>query len=477
MMFEAQMKSIGHLKIESLKAFIDNSVETEQVPDKREHLPSLENLVHEYTELDLGQGSVILVLLNNSKLFISHVFAISLAGYVPALVPPSTPTVRVNAIAECFSAKAILKNKIFKNAYAKVSDIKSLGAVEIALICQNNNPVTNQGELILTTSGTSGFSSGCVFDFSALLRNAKKHADVIQLNEKDKVLVNLPMFYSYAFVAQMLATLVRQAQLIISAPPFNTQQYLKDIKYYGVTVSATTPLIIKELGQNTVKFPPSLRALSVGGDKLAEDDLQSFLLQSFDKELYLTYGISEAGPRVSTLAVHKEPINKWSSVGQLLPNTQAQLLNKHYRSDCGELLIHSDTLVKYRLGNPDKPLFIELDGYQWLRTGDLFHIDDDGYLFYRDRLCDFILLNGEKVNLADIKRHVTKKFNALSTQVRLIKEKSLITGFGVDILMPNDAEFNSEIMVKSLKRDLKLYERPQFIEITRSSENTPDRYK
>ena len=470
------MRSIGHLKIERLNSFINNCVETEQVPDKRDHLPSLENLVQDYIELELPQGSVILVLLNNSKLFISHVFAISLAGYVPALVPPSTPTVRIDAIAQCFNAKAILKNKIFSNTYADVSHIKPVGAVELAFIFQNNTHVTKQGELILTTSGTSGFSSGCVFDFSTLLRNAQKHADVIQLNEQDKVLVNLPMFYSYAFVAQMLATMVSKAQLIISAPPFNTQQYLKDIKRYGVTVSATTPLIIKELVQNSVKFHSSLRALSVGGDKLAEEDLQSFLLQSFDKELYLTYGISEAGPRVSTLAVHKEPVTKWSSVGQLLPKTKARLLNKHEQFDCGELLIHSDTLVKYRLGNPDKPLFITLEGNQWLRTGDLFHIDEDGYLFYRDRLSDFILLNGEKVNLADIKRHATKKFNALSTQIRLIKEKSLITGFSLDILMPDDATFDSEIMFKSLKRDLKIYERPQFIELTRSSENAP-RYK
>lgn len=455
--------------------FLNKILETSNVYSQEGIYSTFNELVDALTSLKFKPGSVILLLFPNGVGLLKYVLAVLQAGYVPALMPPSTPSSRINAIARTFNAKAIVKNKINANAIDSLEVIVSLDT-DIAILNNSQTIFTKPGEIILTTSGTSGFSSGCIFDFKALLKNAEKHANVIGLKENDVVLVNLPLFYSYAFVAQAVAAYIKNSTLVISAPPFSMNQYLLDIEKYSVTVSSITPLLIKEIIGHSIRFPSDLRVLTVGGDALDVKFIEELLINYFTNELYITYGITEAGPRVATLAAHIEPFEKLSSVGKLLPETYAQLAISNYGQNQGELLIHSNTLVKNRLGST-KPLFMTIDQKPWLRTGDIFSIDDDGYLFYKNRISDFIILKGEKINLADIRNHASKKCNAISTKINLIKEGEDLVGYDLDIIVANNFSGVLDQLHRDINNDLKLFERPKRIQITKLGETHTERYK
>ncbi|MFZ2314885.1 MAG: class I adenylate-forming enzyme family protein [Gammaproteobacteria bacterium] len=470
--------SVGmSLDFRSMQLFLDHVDEALGAEQPSHENLTLDELTSLWKASDFKPGSVVLLVFPNSKLLLKHVFAVLLAGYVPALVAPSTPISRLNDIANNFNAKAIIRSKLFENGLDNFDYITQIDKHDVVVLNNSKELLTQPGEVILTTSGTSGFSSGCVFDFAALIKNAEKHAEAINLSKYDTVLVNLPLFYSYAFVAQALASYVMGSRLVISSPPFSCSRFVSDVEKYQVTISSITPLLVKELLTNSVKIPSCLRTMTVGGDALDVTYIESLLTRGFARELYLTYGITEAGPRVATLAAHKEPMRRFSSVGKLLPETYARLDTFAGSDNQGELLIHSNTLAKKRLGNSSKPLFVTIDDRAWLKTGDIFTIDDDGYLYYKNRISDFVVLNGEKVNLAEIKKIAATKFRALSAKVNLIKSSDGLVGYDLDIIVQKDFDKNIEDTKRDIRSGLKIFERPRNIEISTFGEKNVERYK
>ncbi len=67
----------------------------------------------------------------------------------------------------------------------------------------------------------------------------------------------------------------------------------------------------------------------------------------------------------------------------------------------GELLIKGPQVMKGYLNKPDATA-AAIDGDGWLRTGDVVHVDDDGYFFVVDRLKEFIKYKGYQVAPAEL---------------------------------------------------------------------------
>jgi acyl-CoA synthetase (AMP-forming)/AMP-acid ligase II len=267
-----------------------------------------------------------------------------------------------------------------------------------------HEPTGAPGEVIQFTSGTSGFPSGCLFDLDALLRNAGRHADAIGQQPDDTVLVTLPLHFSYALVAQTLATLLRGGRLIITGPPFTITSYMKTVAEHHVAVSSLTPVGARAILGESTALSPSLRVLTVGGDALPAEQVAQLLARRPGQELYLTYGLTQCGPRVSTLSAHQEPPERLGSVGLPLPGTRTRLQTVGNGSGMTQLLVACDTVMKRRAGQLDEGSRSDWASPGEIATGDLFDQDGDGYLYFRGRLSDFIIRNGEKISLTTVRR-------------------------------------------------------------------------
>jgi acyl-CoA synthetase (AMP-forming)/AMP-acid ligase II len=183
----------------------------------------------------------------------------------------------------------------------------------------------------------------------------------------------------------------------VSGPPFAPNSYRKVLGQHGITQSSITPTIARQLLARQEELPRGLRALAVGGDQLTSEQVAALLAARPGGELYVTYGLTEAGPRVSTLAAHAEPAQRHASVGLPLPGVRAYL-----RGPDDELLVESDTVLIRKIGGSATDRVLVAD--RTVATGDVFHIDDDGYLFFRGRLSDFVVVRGEKVSLSGIRQ-------------------------------------------------------------------------
>lgn len=355
----------------------------------------LERTLADYRRLGLPPGTLVGVGLPNGTDLLTHYFAIVLAGLVPLLAAPSSPPGRVAQLAGHLNMGAYVAPE---RIVAKLGDGRThrVGARQLALLhrAEPHPERYRPGDVVMLTSGTSGIFSACMNRFDALLRNARRHNLATGVRPGDAVLVVLPLYYSYALVAQALSALAAGARLVIGRPPFRPDGYRAAITEHGIDVSSVTPALARQFTAQGAALPHRLRTLTVGGDQLTERHVGE-LLALHHGELYLTYGLTEAGPRVATLAAHREPRAHWRSVGLPLPQVGVSL--REVRPDgVGELVVESDTVLSRKVGQVrSQPLLAP----GRIATGDLFSMNAAGYLFFEGRLRDFVVVRGEKVSL------------------------------------------------------------------------------
>jgi acyl-CoA synthetase (AMP-forming)/AMP-acid ligase II len=460
-----------------LDSFVERAVEA--LPAGVPHTsPDCESLGRAWKQHGLRPGDLVLLCLPNCKELLHQYFGVLMAGGVPALLQPIMPAVRLREIATAMGAYAIGGLRLSTGDLGAESYC-SIGALHVAILKPPAEPAGSPGEVVLMTSGTSGIASGCVFDFEAILLNGERHAKAIGKRADDTILATLPMFFSFALSSQALSSLVCGNRLVISGPPFSVGGYRKALDDFGITVSSLTPVGIRAVLHSDPSVLTGLRVLSVGGDALEPDLVDRLVELRKGKDVYVTYGLTQAGPRVSTLAAHAEPSSRYSSVGLAHEGTTVSLHPVGDGSGRKQLYVNSATVMKRPIGRVEGRSKNDLVAPRTIATGDSFDQDQEGYLYYRGRLSDFISRKGEKISLAAVRRLAAELPNVVSARTIIFKHKDGSEDFDLELRVhagAHAADQQSDIL-KSLHNFLRRPEMPRAIHVEPASEIDGQRYK
>jgi long-chain acyl-CoA synthetase len=461
------------LSPEVLDAFVRDTVET-QPAGAASSLPSCESLGNDWLRIGIRPGDLVLLCLPNGKQLLNHFFGVLMAGGVPALLPPGLPAARLRDISAAMGARAIGAIRL-PHGELRANQFVEISGLHIALLPCSAEPAAAAGQVVVLTSGTSGTASGCVFDVESLLLNGQRHAEAIGQREEDVVLVNLPLYFSFALVAQALASLVCGNRIVISGPPFNSTLHQKTLRDYGVTISSLTPVLVRSMLQSDANSLNQLRVLTVGGDAL-EPEMVARLLQIRDGgELYITYGLTQAGPRVSTLAAHAEPPRRYSSVGRPLSGTNVFLRSVAGARDLNQLYVTSETVMNRAIGRVEgRPDYEPVAGT--IATGDAFQQDNEGYLYFAGRLSDYISRKGEKVSLAAVRRMVSQLPQVFSAKTIVVEHKEGGEDFDLELCL-NDGIETPVDPREMLRGVLRKTELPRAIRVEAAKEMSTHRFK
>jgi acyl-CoA synthetase (AMP-forming)/AMP-acid ligase II len=405
----------------------------------------------------------VLIAMPNSKITLAAFFGALLAGAVPVLLPPMAGAARIAEIGRHLGGAALIAPRIDPARYGAVAVHPLGGRCAAALLESGAYQRYQPGEVVLMTSGTSGIASGCLHGIDALLRNAGRHATAIGQRPDDTVLVSLPLYYSYGLVAQALAAFVRGSRLVVSGPPFTPRSFAETIRAYEVTVSSLTPSAAVRLAAEPPAGPAALRVLTVGGDALDPGHVGSLLADGPQEELYLTYGLTEAGPRVTTLAAHREPENRWGSVGTPLPGVRTHLRDAAGDGPGAELVVESDTVLRRRLpgGAPTAA--------NTVTTGDRFDIDADGYHFFRGRSGDSVVVGGEKIWLPSVRRIAAGVPGVLRATTTVYRDDRNELRYRLDVAVDDPGPRQAAEIEHALNRVLLRAERPHRITLCQAT--------
>jgi len=358
--------------------------------------PQYGQLVEGYAHLALEPGSAVLIVSSNSVEFLFHWIAVLANGYVPCAIAPSSRTSLITALQGSLQIAAIAGPHVDPAKY-RARGAGRIGAFTAA-VWPPVPPVYDPFDVLILTTGTSGSQTACVHTVESLVCNASMTNRALGITASDRQLVVLPMYHTYGLVTQSIGSIISGGELVIDGPPFNAARFVERVRQEGISICGITPTIARDLLNRTTALP-HLRSMSIGGDQLTADEVTRALAQPLAEELWVTYGLTEAGPRVSVLPAHSAPVDTYDSVGRAFDGV-ATRIDSPDAEGIGQLLVKTPSVCCRKVGNGITRQPFTADGF--LETGDLFSKDADGYLRYRARKADLVIVKGEKLNTRSI---------------------------------------------------------------------------
>lgn len=424
-----------------------------RVTDFGDASPKYAQLFEGYARLALQPGSAVLIFAPNSVEFLLHWIAVLANGYVPCAIAPSAKTSFVSALRKSLQIAAIVGPQLDPARYQAKSSAR-IGAFHAA-VYDRIPPAYEPFDVLMLTTGTSGSQTACVHTVESLVCNAGMTNKALDITAADKQLVVLPMYHSYGLITQSIGSIISGCELRIDGPPFNANRFADLIRKENITICGITPTIARDLLRRGTVLPP-VRSMSIGGDRVTREEVTSLLAKPFINELYITYGLTEAGPRVSVLPAHIAPAEAHDSVGRAFSGVSTRI-DKPDADGVGQLLVQTPSVCRRKVGENIGRQPFTSDGY--LETGDLFTKDAAGYLRYVARKADILIVKGEKLNTRSIDRVAESHPDVEFARTTAGDMNSLVTR----LWAKDDKPLDLEEIRKFLRSSLRLHEVPDQV--------------
>ncbi len=252
---------------------------------------------------------------------------------------------------------------------------------------------------ILYTSGTTGHPKGAMLTHSNLVSNTTSVLAALQLQPgKDRLLVVLPMFHSFAATVGTLTPLLHGVSFA-PVPKFDPAAVSEVIEAVKATVFLGVPSmynVLLRLPEEQLSRWASIRYCVSGGAAMPEAIMQQFEAR---------YGVPVCegdGPTECSPVTCVNPIDGVrmpASVGLQVPDVEMEIYDDEGRQigidKIGEICVRGPNVMKGYWNLPEATA--ESFFGEWVRTGDLGYKDGDGYLYIVDRKKDMIIVNGMNV--------------------------------------------------------------------------------
>jgi acyl-CoA synthetase (AMP-forming)/AMP-acid ligase II len=257
------------------------------------------------------------------------------------------------------------------------------------------------------SSGTTGFPKGVILTHRNLTANIVQVEGVFRCGEDDVLLAVLPYFHIYGLTVNMNFALARGATVVTMAR-FDLAAFLETIERYGVTRAFLVPPILLALSKHPLVDRYDLGSLDlvVSGAAPLDERLAGAVADRIGCRVVQGYGLTETSPVTHLPPEGPGMTAKPGSVGPPLPGTECRAVDIESGEPLaagadGEIVIRGPQVMRGYLRD-DEATAAAIDANGWFHTGDIGHVDDDGWLFVVDRLKELIKVRGLQVAPAEL---------------------------------------------------------------------------
>ena len=344
--------------------------------------------------------------------------------------------------------------------------------------------------LIIYTGGTTGVPKGAALTHSNFTYNLRALEEWVRLPHtpggKPEIIRRggfhtflgvLPWYHSFGMTTCMMTACGSGSRLVCipdpraGVPPFT--EVLKAVEKYRATIMPAVPTIFVAFTHHPLFHKYDLTSLMgcfSGGAPLPPEVCRQFEAKT-GAVIFEGYGLSETAPVASANPTDKS-IRKIGSIGFPIPGTDIKILDietgltEKPTGEDGEIAISGPQVMKGYWNKPEenRAVFREINGNRYFLTGDVGHIDAEGYIVITDRKKDLILVGGFNVyprDVEDILFQHPKVAMAAVVGVPDARSGEAVKAFLQ--LKPGETATDAEIL-EFCKAHMAGYKRPRFIE-------------
>ena len=253
--------------------------------------------------------------------------------------------------------------------------------------------------LLMYTSGTTGRPKGVIHTQSSLLAGGWTVSVAHELTEHDRGMGVLPFYHINGLCVSVMGSLVSGGSLAMVSR-FSASKFWQQGADGGITWFSVVPTIISHLlhgaAEPSADLKSRLRFARSASSALAVETQRAFQ-DRFGLAIVESLGLTETAAQCLVNPLDPK-LHKIGSAGKAISN-QARIADgagiECARGVVGEIQIRGPNVMKEYLRNPDATTGT-FHG-DWLRTGDLGRMDEDGYVFVTGRLKELIIKGGENI--------------------------------------------------------------------------------
>lgn len=269
--------------------------------------------------------------------------------------------------------------------------------------------------LVMYSSGTTGRPKGIMLTHRNMISHTTNAHDGWEFEPGDKSMVSMPLFHvggsSYVLFGihdGIPSVMTREADGAALAGAILA----------GANRTFLVPAVLAvvlQSGPDAVKLFGALKTYTYGAAPMPPPLLRAAMEAWPDTDFLQVYGLTEVAgvathllPEDHRAAVAGDHPERMLSAGIPIPGVEVRVVDAATLSDLpagepGEIWLRTPQLMKGYLGKPEATAeAITEDG--WFRTGDIGHVDEDGYVYVSDRLKDMIITGGENVYSPEVER-------------------------------------------------------------------------
>lgn len=459
-------------------------------------------LAHALKAIGLQKLDRVAIYLENSIEAVISVFGILQAGCVLTIINPQTRARRLEYILnDCQVKGLITRQELLSTCLPDFNNLPWLNSlllvgesspdamkqiatgVKISLFWDlikefpGNCPddVCSDSDLcsINYTSGSTGNPKGVMLTHSNMIAATQSITEYLE-NSVDDIVINvLPLSFDYGFY-NILMPFYFGGTVILEKAFISPHQLIGLVKKEKVTGLPLVPTIIGLL----LKFShlqrydlSAVKYITSTGQALPTAHILQFHELFSKARIYSMYGLTEC-KRVSYLPPHKL-LSKPNSVGKAMPRVEVYLINGKGNTiaqpgETGELIVKGPNVMQGYWNLPEKTanaLKKDEMGEKVLHTGDLFKMDEDGYLYFVGRKDDLIKTAGERVSPKEIEDVIYQLEGIDEAAVYGVADEILGQAIKLTVTLKEGSDLTRESIGEYCSKYLEKFMLPKHIEI------------
>jgi o-succinylbenzoate---CoA ligase len=299
------------------------------------------------------------------------------------------------------------------------------------------------------TSGSTGTPRPIPLSYGNFLWNAVGSGFNIGVEPTDRWLCCVPLSHIAGLGIFMRSVIYGTTAVLHDG--FDVDRVGAALESDGITVTSLVATMLTRLLDAGADLSGP-RAILVGGGPVPDGALEEAIGRG--ATVVQTYGLTETCSQVTTLAP-ADAQRKLGSAGR-------PLLTTHLRIREGEILVQGPTVA---------PGSADADG--WLHTGDIGHIDEEGFLYVRDRIDDMIVSGGENVVPAEVEEVLLRHPLVAEAAVVGREDPEWQQAVTAVVVLENGSEVDPDELRRHCAESLAGFKVPKRFELASALPRTP----
>ncbi len=343
----------------------------------------------------------------------------------------------------------------------EVSD-EELAAVEATLDCHDTINMQY-------TSGTTGFPKGVMLTHHNLTNNGFQIGECMKFTDKDRLCIPVPFFHCFGCVLGTMVC-VTHGSAMVPVEVFEPLKVLQTIEAEKCTAVHGVPtMFIAELEHPEFsRFNlSSLRTGIMAGSVCPTEVMKRVVKDMHMSEITIVFGQTESSPGI-TQSRTDDPIElRVATVGRALPGAEVKIIDIETGATLppgkqGELCARGYMVMKGYYKMPEETARV-IDSDNWLHTGDLAIMDENGYCKITGRIKQMIIRAGENIYPKEIEEFLYTHPKISDVQIYGVPDKKYGEQVMAAVILKKGVEMTEEEVREYCKDRIANYKIPKYV--------------